>query len=209
MERIFITDRLSYWKATENPLSADVGVIQGENNVWLFDVGNSPKVAAAINGLTGQKNVVLSHFHPDHIGNLGKIRYTRLYQGANTLRYTGTGTAVTEDVYLQDGVTLHLFPLPSSHAKGSIGLEVNGEYAFLGDGIYSTVKSGKTVYNAGLLLEEIKVLRLLKAKHFLLSHDERFIYSREEALEQLEEIYRRRDPKSSYIFLENTGTEKK
>ena len=134
MERIYITKYLSYWKATENPLSADVGVIEGKSGVWLYDVGNSGEAAANINALNGRKNIVLSHFHDDHIGNLPKIRYEQLYQGANTLRYTGTGTAVTEDIYVQDGVQLHLFPLPSSHAKGSLGLEVNETYAFLGDG---------------------------------------------------------------------------
>ena len=207
MERIYIAEYLSYWKATEAPLSADVGVIEGASGVWLYDVGNSEKTAAEINALPGRKNIVLSHFHPDHIGNLPKIRYDALYQGANTLRYTGAGTAVTADIYLQDGVQLHLFPLPSSHAKGSLGLEVNETYAFLGDGAYSTRKAGRRVYNAGLLLEQIRVLRGLKARWFLLSHDAEFVRSREEVLSQLEAIYKMRSPKESYIVLSETDDE--
>lgn len=202
MEPILITDCISYWKATENPLSADVGIIRGESSNWIFDVGNSEKAAADINALPGPKNIVLSHFHPDHSGNLGRISYDHLYQGAHTNKYTKAGgTFVKEDIFIRDGVRLHLFPLPSSHAKGSVGLEVNERYAFLGDGIYSTMKGGKAVYNAGLLLEQLKVLRSLKAQYFLLSHDENFVHDREEVLGQLEQIYRQRDPKSSYIFL--------
>ena len=41
MERIYIAEYLSYWKATEAPLSADVGVIEGASGLWLYDVGNS------------------------------------------------------------------------------------------------------------------------------------------------------------------------
>ena len=207
MERIYITEYLSYWKATDNPLSADVGVIEGESGVWLYDVGNSGEAAENINTLNGKKNIVLSHFHPDHIGNLSSIRYEQLYQGANTLRYTKSGMAVTEDIYLQDGVQLHLFPLPSSHAKGSLGLEVNETYAFLGDGTYSTTKAGRRVYNAGLLLEQIRVLRGLKARWFLLSHDAEYVRSREEVLSRLEAIYKMRNPKESYIVLSGNDCE--
>ena len=76
-----------------------------------------------------------------------------------------------------------------------------GDYAFLGDGIYSTMKQGKVCYNASVLKEEIEVLKNLSAKFFLISHDERFIYQKEEIIAELEEIYSRRDPKESYIWI--------
>ncbi|MBQ5357539.1 MAG: hypothetical protein IIU57_04860, partial [Oscillospiraceae bacterium] len=92
------------------------------------------------------------------------------------------------------------FPLPSSHAKGSLGMEI-GDYAFLGDATYSTMKQGKVCYNASVLKEEIAVLENLSAKFFLISHDEKFIRPKEKIIEELEEIYKKRDPKESYICI--------
>lgn len=131
---------------------------------------------------------VLSHFHPDHISALGGIEPDKIYLSRNTLKYTGRGEVVDKDVLFSDGVDIKIFPLPSSHSKGALGLQA-GDYAFLGDGTYSTVKGGRTVYNQGLLHDEIKVLKGLSAKYFLLSHDPKFVYGREEVISQLEEIY--------------------
>ncbi len=200
MSTVKITENISYIKASENPLSADVGIVEGENFVWLFDVGANDFAHTEVNAINKPKNAVLSHFHPDHIGNLDKTKLNEIYQCANTFGYTKRGICVTEDVYIEDGITLHLFPIPSSHAKGSLGLEV-GEYAFLGDAAYSTMKKGKVCYNSSVLKEEIDLLKKLKAKYFLISHDEKFVKTKEEVISELSEIYSKRDPKESYIFL--------
>ncbi len=194
-----IIDKISYIKATENPLSADVGVIYGEDYVYLFDVGNSDVTLEAIDGLEKEKKVILSHFHPDHIGNLDRGQWQEIFLGKNTFGYTHRGTVVEQDIYLEDGVKLHIFPLPSSHAKGSIGLEVNGKYAFLGDATYATQKAGKVVYNAGILAEEIRVLEKLDAKYFMLSHREPFVQEKEVVLSELKAIYARRKQGEPYI----------
>lgn len=201
-ERIQIEDGIAYWKATQNPLSADIGVIEGERNTWLFDVGSSDEAVMCVRGLQKPKMVVLSHFHQDHITNWNRIDGERFYQGAHTFRYTKTGEVVKGHLWMEDGIGLHLFELPCSHAKGSIGLEVNERYAFLGDAVYFTVKNGKTAYNANLLAEEIKVLRNLKAEYFLLSHDKKFVRRKEVVLAQLEGIYAKRNSRNPFIFLE-------
>ncbi len=201
MERIYINDKISYIAATKAPLSADIGIIEGEKSVWIFDAGNCEEVLEAINSIQARRNIVISHFHPDHMGNLKKIKAEKIYLGKNTYDYANCGEVVEKDIYIDDGAKLHIFPLPSSHAKGSLGLEVDGEYAFLGDGIYSTVKNGKICYNSSVLKEEIAVLESLEAKWFLLSHDRKFVKSREEVLSELYGIYSKRDPKESYIFI--------
>ncbi len=200
-ERIKIDDRITYWKATENPLSADIGVVEGDEYTWIFDVGCSEAAVACVQGLMKPKKVILSHFHQDHITNWSKVDYQTLYQGGHTLRYTRNGEIVSGSLELQDGVKIRLFELPCSHAKGTIGLEVNEKYAFLGDATYCTRKDGKPAYNANLLAEEIKVLRSLKADYFLLSHDKKFVRRKEVVLAQLEGIYAKRDAKSAYIFV--------
>ena len=200
-EIISITDKISYLPASENPLSADVGIIEGQKALWLFDLGNSAEAAEALNALKKPKNAVISHFHSDHLGNLERVVLSELYLGANTFNYAGRGKIVREDTYIDDGVKLRIFPLPSSHAKGSLGLEVSGEYAFLGDGVYPGTKNGKACYNASVLKEEIAVLKNLEAKYFLLSHDENFVRKKEDVLKELGDIYSQRNPRESYIFL--------
>lgn len=197
MERI--NDQISYFPATEEPLSADVGMIQSGDGFWIFDVGASREAAEAINALPGKKKIVLSHFHADHAGNIDKIQYDALYAGPFTCKRLGAGIAVERDMVFEDGV--HLFPLPSGHAKGCVGLEY-GDFAFLGDGTYAARQDGAAVYNAGLLREQITVLKGLRAKWFLLSHGSPFARPKAEVIAQLEAIYAGRDPQSAYITAE-------
>ena len=147
-----INDHISYLTPTEHPLSANVVIIEGDAFLWGYDVGNHPAVSEILQKKSEQTGkeirVILSHFHPDHIGNLSEISCEAVYQGKNTFRYTKTGTVIEEDTWFQDGdVWLHLFPIPSSHAKGSLALEVDETWCFLGDAAYATQKNGQTVYN--------------------------------------------------------------
>ena len=197
---IKVTDRISYIKATEKPLSADVGIFEGDESVWIFDVGADESVPILLNKISKPKNAVISHFHPDHMENLEHVDLNGVYLGTNTFKYAKRGTVVESDMFFDDGEKIHIFPLPSSHAKGSLGMEI-GDYAFLGDATYSTMKQGKVCYNVSVLKEEIAVLKNLSAKFFLISHDEKFIRPKEEIIEELEEIYKKRDPKESYICI--------
>ena len=197
---IKITDRISYIKATEKPLSADVGIIEGDEFCWIFDVGADESVPISLNKIQKPKNAVISHFHPDHMSNLEHVDLNEVFLGANTFKYAKMGKIIDKDVFIDDGITIHIFPIPSSHAKGSLGMEI-GDYAFLGDAACSTTKQGKTCYNASVLKEEIAVLEKLSAKFFLISHDEKFLRPKEEIISELLEIYSKRDPKESYIWI--------
>lgn len=201
MSEIFkIANRLSYIKATENPLSADVGIFEGDEFCWIFDVGADESVPTSLSEIEKPKNAVISHFHPDHMGNLEHVGFREVFLGANTFKYAKRGTVVNEDIFIDDGEKIHVFPLPSSHAKGSLGMEI-GEFAFLGDATYATMKQGRVCYNASVLKEEIAVLKNLSAKFFLISHDEKFIRPKEEVIGELEEIYSKRGPKESFIWI--------
>lgn len=193
-----ITDKIACLPATESPLSADVGIIRCDDGLWIFDVGSSDEAAATVNELEDKKNIVLSHFHPDHTGNIDRVTYDALYAGAFTCRRLGVGTEVTEHLYFNNGI--HLFPIPSSHAKGCVGLEY-GSYAFLGDATYSTTKNGQIVYNAGVLKEMIAALKTLRANWLLLSHGEPFAHAKSDVVAQLEEIYALRDRQNPYILV--------
>ena len=107
---------------------------------------------------------------------------------------------VQEDIYIQDGdVSLHIFPLPSSHAKSCVALEVNEEWCFLGDALYAMQKCGHNLYNAGILKEEINVLQNIKAEKFMLSHRTPFEKPKGIIMRWLGEIYDRRVKGEVYI----------
>lgn len=199
MREIVISGPLSYLPSSEDPLSADVGILRLDGGTWLFDLGAAPKAAEHINALPGKKRAVISHFHKDHCGNLGRVELEEVYAGAFTVKKLGLGVPVTGPLEPVPG--LRLFPIPSSHAKGCLGLCWEG-YAFLGDAVYAGGIKGRHGYNAGLLRELILTLRGLEAKTALLSHRTPPERPMAEVIGELEEIYSLRTSDSPYIFLD-------
>ncbi len=194
-----ISDNIEYIAASDNPLSADIGIIRSGDSVWLYDVGNNKN---SIRPLGGQYNVVLSHFHSDHVGNLDKLNVRNLYVSKFTFEHVGKGIIVDRDMYIDN---LHIFPLPSSHTKGALGLEIDGKYAFIGDAIYSKSNAEYYIYNAQLLRAEIDVLKKLKADNLLVSHFEGMVRNKSEVIQELENIYSSRDKSSPEIFVKKNS----
>ena len=193
MDEIRINDKIRYMASSENPLSAEIGIIQDNGVTWLYDVGNGEN---HIPDLDGGYNIVLSHFHQDHIGNINKIPTRELYVSKETYQHISKGKIVCGSIYIGN---LHIFPLPSSHTKGSLGLEVDNTYAFVGDALYSKVRDGCYVYNAQLLQAEIAVLKKLNAAFLLVSHFEGFIRRKEDVIAELEMIYEMREQNDAEI----------
>lgn len=198
-----ITDRIEYLPASENPLSADVVIVHGDTKEFVFDVGASDEAAELIQSLSKDKCIVLSHFHADHTTNTGRITYESLYCGDFAAKKFADATAVTSPVSLEDGVKIMLFPIPSTHAKGSVGMLVNEEYAFLGDSTYCTWINGSPAYNAGKLQALIKTLEGVDARFFCLSHERELVKEKAAVLNELKEIYRNRDSHNPYIYMSN------
>lgn len=188
-----INEKISYIETSNDPLSADIGVVKVGEQTWLFDVGNGEK---NISELVGEYNVVLSHFHQDHTGNIEKVNIGELFLSKETYNHIGRGTIVNDDIHIGN---LHIFPIPSSHTKGCIGLEIDNEYVFVGDALYSKVKDGYYVYNSQLLKEEIEVFEKIRADKFLVSHFEGLIRNKEDVINDLKKIYAQRDKNSSDI----------
>lgn len=193
VKEIVINEKISYIECSDDPLSADIGIIRNGDAVWLYDVGSDER---AISELTGNYNVVLSHFHQDHTGNIGKLNIKEAFVSHETKRHVQMGTVADKDIYIGN---LHIFPLPSSHCKGCLGLEVEETYAFVGDALYSKFRDGYYIFNAQLVKEEIAVLKKLKAPYLLVSHFKGMVRRRNEVIAQLEELYHYRDKNSSEI----------
>ena len=183
MKEIVINEKISYIECSDDPLSADIGIIRDGDAVWLYDVGGDER---AITELTGNYNVVLSHFHQDHTGNMGKLHIKDAFVSDETKRHVQMGTVADRDVFIGN---LHIFPLPSSHCKGCLGLEVDETYAFVGDALYSKFRDGYYIFNTQFVKDEIAVLKRLKAPYLLVSHFKGMVRRRDEVIAELEELY--------------------
>ena len=229
MPRIIkLTDRIQYLQMSNDPLSADVIAVRGDRAWWIFDVGacdeavqfinelpRIPVEEAAIpvdeNGANLAKNVVISHFHRDHLLNVQRmcggeisLDIDALYVGAYTSKTFGEieGVAknvVMEPLALDDGVQIQILPMPNSHAKGSLALIVD-DFVFLGDATYPMVGHGAPdVYNVQILGEQIKLLKSLTPSRFCLSHKRGLVRDKTSVIQFLESVYARRQKNENYI----------
>lgn len=191
--------RISCIRASDNPLSADVIVVKGDKYTWLFDVGASDESAKFINSIEGPKAVVISHFHQDHMANLSRVNFDNLYVGNFTFTKINSGNVVDREFFFDDGMKIVLRPVASSHSKGSVVMEVDEKFLFLGDSIYCRMMNGKCVYDAGLLLEQIRFLKQVKASNCLVSHADVIVRKTSSVIMELENIYSRRQGNEPYI----------
>lgn len=220
-----IDESISYIPASMNPLSADVAFIKTENATWIFDAGSSDEAFDAISAVQGKKNIVLSHFHPDHTANITRLETDKLFlfMSSHTARYfrnfiDGTHCGNVDnsnsdsgnnkpDVKIVDGTFkdestgLKICTIPSSHAKGSLCL-VYKDYAFLGDATYCKEKNGSRVYNVQQLKAEISFIESLQCRYVCLSHDEKFVHEKQMILKLLKSIYDKRTENEPFISVD-------
>ena len=212
-----------------DPLSADVIAVRGDSAWWIFDVGACDEAAQFINDLPRNlvddvanlakrdndvrlaKNVIISHFHRDHLLNVQRmcdgeisLDIDALYVGAYASKTFGEIEGVAKNVVMEplsfdDGVHIEILPMPNSHAKGSLALIVD-DYVFLGDATYPMVGHGAPdVYNVQILGEQIKLLKSLKPTRFCLSHKRGLVRDKTSVIQFLESVYARRQKNENYI----------
>lgn len=202
MSLIKLNEFISYLPATEKPLSCDVVFIKTDIATWIFDVGLNKEAVNEIKKIDGPKNIVISHFHPDHILNLINVSADNIYVSKNTKKYTIKGTVISGENTFDENPKISIIDFPSSHAKGCLCL-VCGDYAFMGDGTYAKPKKGNHVYNAQLLQEMISTMEKIDCKYFCLSHDANFVQEKEVVLKLYRQIYQRRTPDNPLIDVED------
>lgn len=234
--KIQVSDTIEYITSSENPLSSDVAFITGDRAIWIFDVGANDEAFEAIKSLIFDSesnkdiNIVISHFHRDHMGNITRIKElpvgdksVNYYVSAYTKKHCEIGTVVEDDIYFEDGVRIHIFPISSTHSKGCLCLEIGEEALFIGDSIYPSYKSidedGITmsecankfenrgeyrkqhkVYNVQHLKQQIDKLKTVKAKKLFLAHEKNPLVRTQIIIIFLERIYKKREQGNPYII---------
>lgn len=181
-----ISTYLQYISSSQEPLSADVYIINGEKFAYIFDVGSNEKTLQYLLDVPKEKIVILSHFHQDHTANIDKISYEKLYVGELTFEKIQKGIVVEECLAINDGVKVEIRNCPSPHTGGSLIVTVNSEYTLLAD-LYFT----KPGYNQEMAYKMLEVLRNLDTKYFVVSHQEKEnIFEKEYLIRELDEYFR-------------------
>ena len=205
-----------------DPLSADVVAVRGDSAWWIFDVGACDEAVDFINALPHspvnesaatplKKNIVISHFHRDHLLNVVRhcngevsLDFDTLYVGSHASKVVGEiagheKITVSSPLLFDDVVHIEILPVPNSHAKGALALIVD-DFVFLGDATYPMVGHGEPdVYNVQILEQQIKMLKSLTASRFCLSHKRGLVRDKSSVIQFLESVLARRQKNENYI----------
>lgn len=160
-----ISHRIRQISAVSEPLSSDVFIIEGDTRYYVFDVGSSDEAFEALSALDKPATVILSHFHRDHTGNMGRFTPAETLAGARTMKYITGGTLVDAPLTIRDGVEIVVQPCVSPHAPGCLIATVDGEYTFIGDLHYARPGMGQ-----GEAKGMLNVLKTLDTRYFVVSH---------------------------------------
>ena len=229
-----LNNRIQYLQVSYEPLSADVVTVRGDSAWWIFDVGACDMAVDFINALPRnlvsenvallensegavpaatqlKKNIVISHFHRDHLLNVVRhcngevsLDFDTLYVGSHASKVVGEMSdrekvTVTSPLSFDDGVHIEILPIPNSHAKGSLVLVVD-DFVFLGDATYPMVGHGEPdMYNVQILGEQIRFLKSLAQTRFCLSHKRGLVRDRNSVIQFLESVLARRQKNENYI----------
>ena len=162
-----IGERIKYMPATNNPLSADVYLIDGDKYCYIYDVGNNENSLHYINQLVKEKVVILSHYHKDHAGNIAGLHYRDLYSGKKTHESIGKGIIIEDKLTINDGVKIEIAHCVSPHTDGSLIITVDNEYTLIAD-LYFT----RPPFDKEKAMNMIDSLRSIDTKYFVISHQE-------------------------------------
>ncbi len=160
-----LTDRITYLPASDDPLSADVFLIRGDRRTYVYDVGSNDEACALLRDLPEPPVIILSHFHRDHTGNIGRVPTEMVYVGARTRKQLGVGVLVEAPLRIEDGVTLDIRPCVSPHVPGALILTVDGAHTLIGDLAYARPGEGQ-----GEARGMLRALAALDTAYFVQSH---------------------------------------
>lgn len=180
-----IGKRIKYLPATNDPLSADVYLIDGDKCCYIYDVGNNECSLRYISQISKEKIVILSHHHKDHTGNIEGVHYHDLYVGKKTYEAIGKGITVEDAVTINDGVKIDVSHCTSPHTDGSLIITVDNEYTLIAD-LYFT----RPPFDKDKAMKMIESLRDIDTKYFVISHQEvEKVIPKETLIQELTEYF--------------------
>jgi ribonuclease BN (tRNA processing enzyme) len=185
-----IDDNISFIKSSLNPFSSESFFIKENNITYVFDVGCQKIQLDYINSLKN-KVIIISHFHIDHIYNLKNINYDLCYFSSG-IKWKYKGVILDKPLNLTQNITL--YPITSTHAKGSIAMKYK-DLLFAGD----LICADNGLYNVQKLYQMIQELENIDFKYFIMSHKNFKKYRKESIIRYLKMIYNKREKNNPYI----------
>lgn len=164
-----------------------IGLILGSKISCLVDVSNQKPLLeeglAFVHRQTPSAiiKVILTHFHPDHIDNLRFLpENIEVFATKNTSRYLSRAfSLVSGETRIDVGDReIHLYPVPSLHAKGCLDVQ-DGGFLFVGDALFSHEKSGSLFYNREIVVEMTKKYEAMDFETAIPSHQSPFLKKKE------------------------------
>ena len=191
---IALTDNISIIKGSDNPLSSDIAIIKDDDYTFLFDVGNNEEY---LNLFPNKYDVIISHFHKDHIGNFNLCNFENAYVSKETYKHTKKGTIVETKLSINN---ILIFNMPSNHSKGSLCLKYK-EYLLVGDCLYGKGENDRVIYNIQFLKSQIDILKKLDVTYVLRGHSMDKLEDINDVIKQLEDIYSKRTKNDNFITI--------
>lgn len=207
---IKVSDTIRIIEQDTSIISSSIGIVSGNDFSIMIDTGASAdQIKTLEEGIKTKelpdniKYVVISHFHPDHLSNLKYLPSLKVIASKNTSRYTHVDQIVDKEITLDlKNIKLVIFPLPSIHAKGSLGIYLPDEQiTFIGDALCMKEKEGKPYTNKDVTLNMINVLRTYPTKRYILGHEPSSL-TQKQINDYLTNIYSQcKNSKSTEVFL--------
>ena len=191
-------------------ISSSIGIISGKDYSLMVDTGASPAQLKTLESGIERKELpgniryaIITHFHPDHLSNLKYLPLIKVIASKNTSRYIHVDQIIDKavDLDLQD-LKVTVFPLPSVHARGSIGVYLPKEQiTFIGDALCMKEKDGKPYTNKDITINMVNTLRSYPTKKYILGHEPSSL-TQDQISDYLDSIYSQcRSSRSTDVFL--------
>ena len=180
-----IGEHIRYLPASDDPLSADVYFIEGNNNCYIYDVGNNADSLDQINRISKDKTIIISHYHKDHVGNIDRVDCRNLYVGKKTYEIIGKGNIVENVLTIHDGVKIDIIHCISPHTDGSLIINIDNTYTLIAD-LYFT----RPPFEKKKAMEMLQTLKNIDTKFFVISHQtDGNVISKETLLAELSDYF--------------------
>lgn len=180
MKYIELTPSIGYIEEDQRFICSRIGIVRGSKGTLFIDTGSSRQQLLLLDEmrtkglLPNPSYLAITHFHEDHVANFPYFSGAKVFGTKADTRRLRVDALVSEPTLLDLGDTkVRIVPLPNTHAKGSLLIDVNdGEAIFIGDALGPATDIDRNAYyDRSAVYEEYRVLKDLHGKLYIGGHN--------------------------------------